>query len=88
MCGGIKIHIDESSNIGPSGATVARLTPDQKVVCSNHTLVIVFAKELQYNSLLHFICKEDKRKFYSAAEAAERQRVALRTRRSPVRIQL
>ena len=27
---------------GPRGATVARLTPDQKVACSNHVGVIYF----------------------------------------------
>ena len=35
-------HLKPSLTRGLRGATVARLTPDQKVACSNHVGVIVF----------------------------------------------
>ena len=34
------------------GATVARLTPDQKVACSNHVGVIIFC---YFDTLIYFI---------------------------------
>ncbi len=39
-----------SVGVGPRGATVARLTPDQKVACSNHVGVSEFWDETTCNN--------------------------------------
>ena len=52
---GVLRNCANHSPAGPRGATVARLTPDQKVACSNHVgVTVLFFGGISFSSEISF----------------------------------